>query len=190
VEWGEQEKHDTRSFDLTLHPPPSALRFRAGFSLVEATVASVVLAVATVGVVSMVNASYAHAAALRDEATAIGLARQLLAEVAAKPWRSGATTAGGWSDGAKVRSLYDDVQDFNGYTDSTADLKTAGGATVAITGGGPFTRTVTLASSPAMSGVPVVSDFAVVTVTVTTGRGHVYTLSRLASKYDPPDRNG
>jgi len=150
-------------------------------------IASVVLAASSVGVLSMVNASYAASTAVRDEATAVALARELIEEVAAVPWTPAPAVAPrvacpGWPT-VTNRQDYDNVADYDGYTDATTSLATVSGISVAAPLGGTFTRAVALLTTP-LAGVTTPTNFMAVQVTVTTPRGRTITLSRLVAAGD------
>src|SRR5436190_12254159 len=104
----------------------SQIRAARGFTLAESLIASVVLALAVVSIATGVSASFQQAGLLNESSTALELGRQLLEEIAAKPFvdpRDGSTTLGPES-GETSRSLYDNADDYNGFTDSTASNAT------------------------------------------------------------------
>src|SRR5690349_12721675 len=59
---------------------------RGGFTLAEALLASVVLAVAVLGISQLTGASSQQSEALRQDARAVALARELMEEIASKPF--------------------------------------------------------------------------------------------------------
>src|SRR5436190_20655919 len=95
-----------------------------GFTLAESLTASVVLAAAVVGIAGSLSASYQQSAVHGDSAIALDLARELMEEVSAKPFdpATGATNAAGWPS-VTDRTLYDTIDDYNGYSDSGATIK-------------------------------------------------------------------
>ncbi|WP_428939949.1 hypothetical protein [Fontivita pretiosa] len=106
---------------------PNAHRLRSAFTLAECLVASIVLAVAVVGVTAAIVASQRQTAAQEDDATAVALARQLIEEVVSLPivLPDGSTGVAGWPASTN-RSLYDTIDDYNGYTDTvTTDVARA-----------------------------------------------------------------
>jgi prepilin-type N-terminal cleavage/methylation domain-containing protein len=176
-----------------MHPRPAQpRRARSGFTLTESLIASVVLAAAGVGVLSMVNASYAQASHVREDAAALALAGELAEEIAAVPWAAVVPTdaagnplrsdAAGWPVNGN-RGTYDNVGDFDGYADATTALSSQSGIAVAAAAGGKYKRQVTIVSSPIAS-IPTPADMAVVQVKVTTPTGRTVTLSRLVARGD------
>jgi prepilin-type N-terminal cleavage/methylation domain-containing protein len=152
-----------------------------GFTLAESLTASVVLAVAVVGISSALSASYQQSGSHEESATALDLARELMEEISAKPFTVSGTNAGGWPVETD-RSNYDTIDDFHGYQDSSDTMQLSDGSTVDVGNGGTFTRTVSV-----VQGVPsglsgAASDFATVTVTVKTPRNQAVTLTQLCMK--------
>lgn len=156
---------------------------RSAFTLIESLIACVILAFSVIGVLSMVSASYAHQHASDEDATALGLARELYEEVASKPFA--AQPASGWSSGVFNRSGYDDVFDYDGYTDSTNGLVTLSGTSVPATGTRIYTRTVSVTRGMSGSLVARPDDLAVVTITVAPPAGRAVTIQCLVTAADP-----
>jgi prepilin-type N-terminal cleavage/methylation domain-containing protein len=92
-----------------------------GFTLAESLIASVVLAIAVVGVSGALIAAQKQSQAQEDDAVAVTLARQLLEEIASYPLKfpDGSTGATGWPT-LTNKSSFDTVDDFNGYRDLVA----------------------------------------------------------------------
>ena len=146
---------------------------RRGFLLIEATIATVVLAVAALGIASLLLSAHEQQESIRQTSTATLLARQLMEEIAAKPF--------GLSTPVVARSLMTTANQYNGYQDSTTAMTTLGtGELVAVGDGELYSRTVTItaAATPVGSTAPV-SDLQLVTVTVTTPSGQNVVLSRM-----------
>lgn len=161
-------------------PGPARTR-RPGFSVVEGLVASAVLAIAVIGIAGPLAASSEHASVARERNGAVALARQLMEQIASHPLCNGAPTTLGptlpYEDGP---AKYDTVGDFHGYQDNPV-LSQNGSATAAT--GATYTRTVTVEyRTPTFDPTPNVSDFAVVTVTVTSPRKDVLRVARLFCK--------
>jgi hypothetical protein len=79
------------------------------------------------------------------------------------------------------RRLYDSIDDYNGYSDSSNALTTLAGRSISIGGSETFTRAVSVTSGvrPVGHTVAPAGDFAVVKVTVTGSGGSSVTLSQL-----------
>src|SRR5436853_6859706 len=111
-------------------------RHARAFTLTEALIASVVLSVAVVGVSGVLASASGNARRMNDDAAAQLLARSLMEEIVARPFAPPLVNdQAGWSLGNKNRATYDNVADYNGYTDSTKSgatnpAKTLGGATI------------------------------------------------------------
>ncbi len=85
-----------------------------GFTLIELIVAMVVISIALVGVMSVINYTTLHSAdpVLRQQSIAI--AESYMEEISLKNYADPDT------DGEGSRALFDDVDDYNGLTDSGA----------------------------------------------------------------------
>ncbi len=151
---------------------------RGGFTLAESLIASVVLAVAVIGVAATLSASHQNSAALETEAQAASLARQLIEEIAAKPLVLSDATAGWPAD--KDRRNYDSVNDYAGYEDESPFTMLDGQE---IGAAGAFKRIVTLTSPNSLFGTtPPAGDFVIVKVAVQDGNGGGCVLHRLVSR--------
>ena len=158
-------------------------RRRAAFTLVESLIASVVLAVAVVGISGTLAATYQQSRSQVAAAEATQLGRQLMEEISAKPFAvppGSANNAAGWSAGNANRATYDDVSDYHGYNDVSTNLRTLGGATQSFGTAGPYARSVAVANGPVpvghVSANP--ADFKRVTVTVTRPNGDPIVLTK------------
>src|SRR5438874_12137326 len=87
-----------------------------GFTLAEALIASVFLAVATLAVAGTLAASSQQARQLSQSGNCQSLARELIEEVTGRSFT--AQPNPGWSSNAHDRSTYDDAADYDGYTDN------------------------------------------------------------------------
>jgi len=159
-------------------------------------IASVVLAVCVVAMATSLAASSQQSAEARQRILASSLAKQLFEEIAAKPFAdptNGALTLGpeiAQGEVAQDRSTFDNIDDYNGYTDTTTVLTdrtgSAVGTTSASVGGGVLLRrsvTVTYGQRPTGHTAPPSADFALVTVNITEGSDVIYTASRLFTNY-------
>jgi prepilin-type N-terminal cleavage/methylation domain-containing protein len=167
---------------LEHHSPNTDRSRRAGFTLVESLIASVVLAVAVVGISGTLASSYQQSKDQVSSAEATQLARQLMEEISGKPFevpQGSANNAVGWSGGNRNRATYDDVQDYHGFTDTSTSITTLGGATQSFGTAGPYTRSVTVTAGPVPVGhTAPAADFKRVTVTVTRPRGTPVVISK------------
>jgi prepilin-type N-terminal cleavage/methylation domain-containing protein len=91
---------------------------RRGFTLAESLVASVVLAIAVVGVSGALIAAKQQTQAQEDDAVAVTVGKQLLEEIVSFPLvlSDGTTGQPGWPS-VTDRATYDTVDDFAGYRD-------------------------------------------------------------------------
>jgi Tfp pilus assembly protein PilV len=154
-----------------------------GFTLAEGLIASVVLALAAAAMAGGMIAHQQQASASRQDLTAVGLGRELMEEVVARPFAeplSDGVTLGHAS--GDVRDNYTFISDYDGYSDTTSSLKDQQGDSIPMTGP-VYTRHVNVQYvSPAYTGAPPTTDCALVTVTVTEPAGRTITLSRLATR--------
>jgi hypothetical protein len=153
--------------------------------------ASIVLAIAVVGVAASVTASYKQADDSQETAVALSLGRQLLEEIAAKPYAdpTDGTMTLGPESGETSRALFDNLDDYHNYTDransGTSTLTTLDGSSLSVGGGTQvYVRTVTVEYRTTPSGSSAASgDFARVLVRVTTPtKGDKISLSRLVTR--------
>src|ERR1041384_874508 len=98
-------------------PPSNQMRLRGrGFTLAEALIASVVLAVAVVGIMGPLSATYQQSRNQDESRIAVSLGRQLLEEIVSKPFvdpSDFSTTLGPEAD-ESGRSAFDNVVDYTG----------------------------------------------------------------------------
>ena len=154
---------------------------RRAFTLAEALIASDFLAVAALGVAGTLAAASQSSEHLSESANCQGLARELIEEASSRSFTTQSNP--GYKAGATNRATYDDVADYDGYTDNTTSgIKTLDGTAVNLGDGATYTRTVafeyraTPGGSKALSG-----DFGMLTVTVSTNHGTSVTLQRMLS---------
>jgi len=148
-------------------------------------IASVVLAVAVIGISWTLAASYQQSAVRGNKTTALSLAQQLMEEISGKPMDPPSSTDhGGWAAGFHDRSVYDTIDDYNGYTDTSSGLTTGDGVTTIDAGdGGSYTRSVTVTSNAVPTGMTgTASDFMLVTVIVSMPQQQSMSLSQLFTR--------
>ena len=160
---------------------------RRGYTLAEAMIASVVLSISVIGISATLSASYRQSNVCGNNNSALALAQQLMEEIASKPIDvpSGTTDQPGWSGGQTNRALYDNVGDYNGYTDTGGSVTTSTGATVDLGDGGTYTRTVSVTSNampPGYTAYGQASDFLLVTVTVSMPHSQSISLSQMFTR--------
>jgi hypothetical protein len=166
---------------------PSRRRFaRSGFTVAESMMASVILGIAVAGLGVALAASHQNAQVAEERGAMIQAARALMEDVASIPFLPPALVdKPGWDLGVKTRADYDDVFDFDGYTDLIPLIDRSTVITDITPGTAGYTRTVVVQprSDPA---TPTASksgaSFARVTVTVTAPSGDKITLPYLAAR--------
>lgn len=157
--------------------PTAATKLARGFTLIESLIASVVLAIAVVGVAGTLAASHAQAAVTEETARATALCRQLVEEIAARPLVASDVTAG-WP-GQTDRASYDSIADYSGYTETNPPLM-LGGASTGVAEG--FSRCVTLTYPTTLFGQTVTAgDWVLISVTTRDDSGRSVTLNRLVA---------
>jgi type II secretory pathway pseudopilin PulG len=152
------------------------------FTIVEAVAASTVLLICVLAVGVTLGASSNQVRDLRTTITASVLGQELLEEISAKPFPiAGVTTNPGWQQGQFSRSQYDDVADYNGYTDTTP-LQMLDGTLVDPTPPISYTRTVSFSYLSSATGpTSTTGSFGLVTVTVTPSVGPPVSFVRVVS---------
>ncbi len=158
---------------------------RSGFTLIEAMIASTIVAVAVIGVAGLMASSAGQAQYAAETANAIALGRQLMEEIAAKPLidpTDGSRTLGAEA-GETSRTLFDNVDDYHGYLDATTAIKTATGDWYVLGDGQKYERRVRVQylTSPSGPADPN-GDFALVTVTITTPGATPVVLKQIMTK--------
>jgi MSHA pilin protein MshD len=104
---------------------------RKGLTLVEAMIAMVLVSVMLVAAMRAVGGAGLNQAKTAERVTAAALADGLMAEILSKSYADPNQTPGfGPESGETTRSQYDDVDDYNGYAE-TSSPKDSAGVTVA-----------------------------------------------------------
>jgi Tfp pilus assembly protein PilV len=150
-----------------------------GFTLGECLIASVLLSVSVLGICGAITSASKQVESLEIEAYCLSLAKELSEEIAARSFDPpAANDSPGWP-GNKQRATYDNIADYNGYSQSFDAL---GGARQidAI----EFSRTVSIEFRAAPDGLPnAAGDFALISVTVTpSGYAEPLKLRRLVAR--------
>jgi hypothetical protein len=154
----------------------------SAFTVVEAVAASTVLLICVLAVALTLGASSNQVLDLQTTITSSILGQELLEEISAKPFPTpGVTTNPGWQQGQYNRSQYDDVGDYNGYTDTTP-LQMLDGTSVDPTPPISYTRAVTFSYMNSPTGpTSTTGSFGLVTVTVTPSAGPPVSFMRVVS---------
>jgi MSHA pilin protein MshD len=150
-------------------------RLHRGLSLVECLLAIAILAGTVLAVTYTVVAANHQTRYADRAARAARLGRDLLEEIAARSYADPNQTPGfGTESGETQRTLFDDVDDYNGYQEAAGALKDAGG-TLYATDDQVFSRAVTVAAASNTLGT--LGSFAGlrVTVVVTHSSGETWT---------------
>lgn len=168
--------HDSRAASALVHLRKS----HRGFTLIEGLLASIVLAVAVLGIVMSLSASYQASKNLQEAGIATSLSRQLLEEIASRPYLD-PTTQLIAPAGNGNRASYTSLGQYQNYTDQSDSITMLNGTSVPATASGIYTRTISIdwrddpdGTSPAAN-----NDMALVTVTITAPSGRVFTISKL-----------
>jgi prepilin-type N-terminal cleavage/methylation domain-containing protein len=156
---------------------------RGGFTLLEGLVASVILAILVLGVVSVVTAAYQQSQSVRATATSVTLARQLSDEIVSKPFNSGDTLGAG---SMTSRSQFTGISNYNGYSDNSTGMPLLEGGTLDVTGEDTYTRSVSVTVGAAPSNFSASTNFAIVTVNVTAPDGEVVSIPEFVAQYSLP----
>jgi Tfp pilus assembly protein PilV len=141
-------------------------QFRRGFLLIEGMIASVILAVAALGIVSLLLSAHEQQIALQENSTGVLLAKQLIEEIAAKPFAQAIL--------------------YNNYTDTTSTMRTLSGEVVMPGDGEVYSRLVAVQPVTPTGSNATVGDVQLVQVTVTTPSRQAVTISRLITNVNWP----
>jgi hypothetical protein len=192
--WGREQTGRWPASSLLPTPPLPHLPIRrCGLTLIEGLVASSVLAIAVVGIIGPIAASYKHSAAAESTSLAVGLAGQLLEEISSKPFvdpSDQSVTLGPEANEVSAgRAAFDNIDDYHLYADSTdgssgVRIKALDGSTLDLARRGVVRRNVRVEYRASPSGGAVAQgDFALVTVTVTPAAGPQVVARKLFCKY-------
>ena len=168
-------------------------RRRRGLTLIEGLIAASVLAVAVVGIVGPISASYKHAAAAESTSLAVALAGQLLEEISAKsfadPSDQSLTRGPEANEVAAGRPAFDNIDDYHNYADSTDGssgvvTRALDGSTLDLGRRGIVRRSVTVEYRDSPAGAAVAQgNFALVTVRVQARGAPSVVAHKLFCKY-------
>ncbi len=155
-------------------PRPHAHR---GFTLAESLIASVVLAASVIGIGGTLGVSYKNASRLDESAVATQLARQMIEQIASKPYPDGPDSS-------------DSVFDYRLRTwSSLSSLTTADGRTISLPGGSyrrssdvQYFDSVDDLTGPPKASLNPLPPIAYVTVAVTCPGGLVVSLGQIIAQ--------
>lgn len=167
----------------------SRLRHRKvqqAFTLVEVLIASAIIAFAVAAISQAVVSAQMQTYEALHDLRGMSLAEALVEEAIALPYADpeGASTPGPES-GETTRALFDNVDDFHGFTEAAGTLTDVAGVAYPTTFS-QFSRTTTVAYGPlTIAGFTQSLNGATVTVTVTDARGSTWTASRFVPEPAP-----
>jgi MSHA pilin protein MshD len=147
-------------------------RHNKGFTLIEAIMSILIVGVMYVAALQTLGASRVGQATIADQRRGYELAQQLLAEIVSQPYAdpvTGATTFGPEAGEATGnRSQFDDVDDYNGWSEQPPKLKDG----TAISNLSDWTRRVTVAwVDPSNLDTNRLNESGIKRITVTISRG-------------------
>lgn len=161
-------------------------RIQRAFTLVEVLIASAIIAFAVAAISQAVVSAQMQTYEALHDLRGMSLAESLVEEAIALPYADpeGASTPGPES-GETTRALFDNVDDFHGFTEATGTLTDVAGVAYPTTFS-QFSRTTTVAYGPlTIAGFTQSLNGLTVTVTVTDARGSTWTASRFVPEPAP-----
>jgi Tfp pilus assembly protein PilV len=164
---------------VTVLLPRTPSTRRRGFSHVEVLVSTLIVGLMLVSATNLLGGVVRSRAVSGNTTRAVLLAQEMMCEIANVAYAEASTPLFGpeAAENTGNRSLFDDVDDYNGWTESP--LKTRENATIANTSG--WTRSITVAwVDPAAPSTTVGSDQGVKRITIVVQRGG-QTLARLSA---------
>ncbi len=116
--------------------------FNSGFTLIEALLASVILAMVVGAVIMPFTAGAANTAQNVRSTLAVNLAQDLMEEILAKPFHDPNSSEAGETG----RSNWDDMDDYDGYSEAEGEIAGFDGVTVDDPAAVALTRSATVES--------------------------------------------
>jgi prepilin-type N-terminal cleavage/methylation domain-containing protein len=171
----------TPAINLALNRRRGHRQRTSGFTLAECLIASVVLAIAVLGLCGALAAATRQTEALEVETRCMALAKQLMEEIASRPFDPPASNdQPGWGAGNADRSLYDDVADYHKLDEQIVPSPSPAHLIDSIS----FSRTTLVEFRATPTGAPdSAGDFAMISVTVTpSSHADPLTLHRLVTR--------
>ncbi len=157
---------------------------RNGLTLVEAMVAMTIVSVLLVAAMQAIGSAGLNQYKNAERVTAGMLADGLMTEILSRSYADPDQTAGfGPESGESTRSLYDDVDDYNGYAETSAPKDSAGTTIAGSTWGRSVVVERVVAATPSTVSS---TETGVKRITITvTNRGRTV-LQRVALRTDAP----
>jgi Tfp pilus assembly protein PilV len=161
---------------------------RRGFTTIEAALSVVVVAIIALSAVQMAGTSAVLTTVQKDQARGTALARQLMAEIMQQHYIDPGTSPVFGPESAETRATYDDVDDYNGYTESPPQNNDAS----LVNGFTGWTRSTVVewVSSSSPGGTASASETGLkrITITVTNPSGKTFKLIGWRSQYGQVDK--
>jgi len=159
---------------------PSSRNLRLAFTLIEAMLASVILAMAITAIVMPFTTAVVSEADDARRTLAVNLAQEMMEEVLSKPFHDPAGVMTPGPETGEVRATFDNIDDYNNYSESAGQIKSFDGQVITGSAAVNLSRKVTTTyvyvsgqstSNPA--------TFIRITVSVSYGGQTIVSLSRL-----------
>lgn len=152
------------------------VNIQSGLTLIELVIFIVVVSVGVVGILSVMNVTTRHSADPMVRKQAIAIAESLLEEILVKDF----TDPDGVTATEASRDLYDDVDDYSGF--SVSPVKDINGNVLQDGAGNNLNFTATASVTPQAFDVIASADSKLITVTV-SGKGETITFSAYKVNY-------
>ena len=152
------------------------INFQSGLTLIELVIFIVVVSVGVVGILAVMNVTTRHSADPMVRKQAIAIAESLLEEILVKDF----TDPDGVAATEASRDLYDDVDDYSGF--SVSPVKDINGNVLQDGAGNNLNFTATASVTPQAFDAIASADSKLITVTV-SGKGETITLSAYKVNY-------
>jgi type II secretory pathway pseudopilin PulG len=123
-------------------------KLRSGFTLMEALLASVILAMAIASIVMPFTAAAQQALENTRQTLAANLAQEMMEEILAQPFHDEDEDYQyllGPDPGENTRNLFDNIDDYHGYTEAIGAIKDYSGAVLGEATDAGLSREVTVA---------------------------------------------
>ena len=170
-------------------PRVNGVTARPGFTLAEGLLASMILAIVSASAVLpfLAGSQQVSAAAELEQATAYGQA--LMEEILARPFSDpdGSPAVAGPETGESSRNLFDNIDDFHGYTESAVSIRNFQNAAITAPSATGLWRSVTVqyVTFPGLAQqAGDVNSLARIEVRVYRGTALLVTLDRIVARED------